>query len=300
MRFNGPTSCLNYTTDEIANDRVAWNNILGVHMLVASCTPTRVQRQPYPRVATWRKKKGRFLAEMVIPFFEGNIPAARLTPDDNEARSRWMVRLHSYGMKYGLLHQFSKHQCTSLHSSSDCKDRSARADRPVTIGGPRSHPGFLIIRLVIAAIFIMVRPNFQTTIETQHDVEGIVDQIRTFLNYLRPVLMIDAAHLKGIYKGTNLVAVAMDGNNQIVPIAFGIMQKGRKQGHAAIALAVEKEFPLAFHAVCCRHLMMNLGLKNKKRKGLFWKICKAYTREDYATNMNTLQIVQMDAHGKAW
>ncbi|GJT89878.1 transposase, MuDR, MULE transposase domain protein [Tanacetum coccineum] len=146
--------------------------------------------------------------------------------------------------------------------------------------------------------------------------------IRTFLNYLRPVLMIDAAHLKGLYKGTNLVAVAMDGNNQIVPIAFGIC-KGEtgpcwswwmsvlkecigdhpnllfiSDRHAAIALAVEKEFPLAFHAVCCRHLMMNLGLKNKKRKGLFWSICKAYTREDYATNMNTLQIVQPDAHEK--
>ncbi|GKA57002.1 hypothetical protein Tco_0756074 [Tanacetum coccineum] len=53
-----------------------------------------------------------------------------------------------------------------------------------------------------------------------------------------PVLMIDAAHLKGLYKGTNLVAVAMDGNNQIVPIAFGIC-KGE---------TVEKEFPLAFHA----------------------------------------------------
>ncbi|GJX56401.1 transposase, MuDR, MULE transposase domain protein [Tanacetum coccineum] len=120
--------------------------------------------------------------------------------------------------------------------------------------------------------------------------------IRTFLNYLRPVLMIDAAHLKGLYKGTNLVAVAMDGNNQIVPIAFGIC-KGEtgpcwswwmsvlkecigdhpnllfiSDRHAAIALAVEKEFPLAFHA--------------------------AYTREDYATNMNTLQIVQPDAHEK--
>ncbi|GJZ06978.1 transposase, MuDR, MULE transposase domain protein [Tanacetum coccineum] len=27
---------------------------------------------------------------------------------------------------------------------------------------------------------------------------------------------------EGLYKGTNLVVVAMDGNNQIVPIAFGI------------------------------------------------------------------------------
>nr|GEZ17877.1 transposase, MuDR, MULE transposase domain protein [Tanacetum cinerariifolium] len=146
--------------------------------------------------------------------------------------------------------------------------------------------------------------------------------ICTFLNYLRPVLMIDAAHLKGLYKGINLLAVAMDENNQIVPIAFGIC-KGETcpcwswwmfvlkecigdnpnllfiyDRHAAIALAIEKEYPLAFHAVFCRHLMMNLGLKNQKRKGLFWKICKAYTREDYATNINTLQIVQPDTHEK--
>ncbi|GKC57078.1 transposase, MuDR, MULE transposase domain protein [Tanacetum coccineum] len=94
-----------------------------------------------------------------------------------------------------------------------------------------------------------------------------------FLNYLRLVLMIDVAHLKGIYKGTNLVVVAMDENNQIVPIAFGIC-KGEttpcwswwmsilkecicdhpnllfiSDRHAAIALVVEIEFPLAFHVI---------------------------------------------------
>ncbi|GJR90002.1 transposase, MuDR, MULE transposase domain protein [Tanacetum coccineum] len=120
--------------------------------------------------------------------------------------------------------------------------------------------------------------------------------ICTFLNYLRHVLMIDAAHLKGLYKGTNLVAMAMNGNNQIVPIAFGIC-KGEtgpcwswwmsvlkecigdnpnllfiSDRHAAIALAVENEFPLAFHVV--------------------------YTREDFATSMNILQIVQPDAYKK--
>ncbi|GJU78026.1 transposase, MuDR, MULE transposase domain protein [Tanacetum coccineum] len=46
--------------------------------------------------------------------------------------------------------------------------------------------------------------------------------IRTFMNHLRPFLIIDAAHLKGLYKGTNLLAIGMDGNNQIVPVAFGI------------------------------------------------------------------------------
>ncbi|GKB34678.1 transposase, MuDR, MULE transposase domain protein [Tanacetum coccineum] len=147
--------------------------------------------------------------------------------------------------------------------------------------------------------------------------------IRTFLNYLRPVLMIDAAHLKGLYKGTNLVAVAMDGNNQIVPIAFGICKGetgpcwswgmsvlreciGDNQNlliisdrHAAIALAVQNEFPIAFHAICCRHLMMNLSLKNKKRKDLFWKICKAYTREDFAVSMNSfVTLVLKDGLGR--
>ncbi|GJW51545.1 transposase, MuDR, MULE transposase domain protein [Tanacetum coccineum] len=97
--------------------------------------------------------------------------------------------------------------------------------------------------------------------------------ICTFVNYLRPLVIIDAAHLKGQYKGTNLIDAGMDGNNQIVPISFGIC-KGKtglcwswwmsvlkecigdnlgllciSDRHAAIALAVQNEFPLAYHAV---------------------------------------------------
>ncbi|GKC54482.1 phospholipase-like protein [Tanacetum coccineum] len=50
----------------------------------------------YPRVAAWNKKKRRFWGQMVIPFFEGNMPAARLTPDDNEARSDWWISSKAY------------------------------------------------------------------------------------------------------------------------------------------------------------------------------------------------------------
>ncbi|GJT88641.1 transposase, MuDR, MULE transposase domain protein [Tanacetum coccineum] len=95
----------------------------------------------------------------------------------------------------------------------------------------------------------------------------------------------------------------MDGNNRFWQIAFGIC-KGEidlcwswwmsllkecigdnpnllfiYDRHAAIALAVEEEFPLAFHAVCCRHLMVNLGLGNKKRKANM-----TYEITDWATN----------------
>ncbi|GKD19910.1 transposase, MuDR, MULE transposase domain protein [Tanacetum coccineum] len=157
--------------------------------------------------------------------------------------------------------------------------------------------------------------------QTYPNLRNANKKIRTFLNYLRHLLIIDVAHLKGLYKGTNLVAMGMDRNNQIVPITFGIC-KGEtgpcwswwmsvlkecigdnpnllfiSNRHPAIALAIHNEFPLAFHVVCCRHLMMNLSLK-KKTKGLFWKIYKAYTLEDFASNMSILQVVQPDAYHK--
>ncbi|GJZ38917.1 transposase, MuDR, MULE transposase domain protein [Tanacetum coccineum] len=104
----------------------------------------------------------------------------------------------------------------------------------------------------------------------------IVQQWYRSLQVFHPTIQyfqnIDATHLKGQYKGTHLIAVGMDRNNQIVSIAFGIC-KGEtspcwswwmsvlkecigdnpdllfiSERHAVIALAVQNEFPLAYHA----------------------------------------------------
>ncbi|GJS61857.1 transposase, MuDR, MULE transposase domain protein [Tanacetum coccineum] len=148
------------------------------------------------------------------------------------------------------------------------------------------------------------RINEGTVTRIKTDEKGVFEMlfialgasIRTFVNYLRPLVIIDAAHLKGQYKGTNLMAVGMDGNNQIVPIAFGIC-KGEtgpcwswwmsvlkecigdnpsllfiSDRHAAIALAVQNEFPLAYHA--------------------------AYTTEEFSSSMSHLQDIQPDAYDK--
>ncbi|GJW87172.1 transposase, MuDR, MULE transposase domain protein [Tanacetum coccineum] len=48
--------------------------------------------------------------------------------------------------------------------------------------------------------------------------------IKSFLCYMRSLIIINAAHLKGTYLGTNLVVVGMDGNNQIIPIVAGVSQ----------------------------------------------------------------------------
>nr|GEX07352.1 hypothetical protein [Tanacetum cinerariifolium] len=46
-------------------------------------------------------------------------------------------------------------------------------------------------------------------------------KIRTFVSHMRPLIIIDGAHLKGEFFGTMYLAVAMDANNQILPLAYG-------------------------------------------------------------------------------
>ncbi|KAE8687442.1 F-box/LRR-repeat protein 14-like [Hibiscus syriacus] len=46
--------------------------------------------------------------------------------------------------------------------------------------------------------------------------------IRSFITCMRPVIIVDGAHLKGQYLGVNLLAVTMDANNGILSIAYGV------------------------------------------------------------------------------
>ncbi|GJX00886.1 transposase, MuDR, MULE transposase domain protein [Tanacetum coccineum] len=125
--------------------------------------------------------------------------------------------------------------------------------------------------------------------------------IKSFLCSMRPLITIDAAHLKGTYLGTNLMVVGMDGNNHIIPIDIGVSQGKTGESwtwflrklkecigevpnltiisdkHYAITLACNTVFPNSFHGYCCRHLMMNCGMQSDKYKELYWKTCKAYT-----------------------
>ncbi|KAJ9554871.1 hypothetical protein OSB04_009485 [Centaurea solstitialis] len=128
--------------------------------------------------------------------------------------------------------------------------------------------------------------------------------IHTFLENLRPVLIIDDAHLKGEYLGTMFLVVAMDGNNNIVPVALGVGRSetsdewtwflnklktciGEPKGlvfmsdrAASINAAITAIFPNAHHALCCRHLVMNVRSRApriKQFKTPYWKACKAYT-----------------------
>lgn len=141
-------------------------------------------------------------------------------------------------------------------------------------------------------------------------------QIRNFLHNLRPVLIIDAAHLKGPYLGTMFLAVAMDGNDNIVPIAFGVGKSETSEEWTwflymlrecigamealvfmsdrapAISAAISEVFPTNGHALCCRHLEMNAKSADKRikiYKSTYWKACRAYTEVEFDRHMIALR-----------
>nr|XP_025625118.1 uncharacterized protein LOC112717245 [Arachis hypogaea] len=115
--------------------------------------------------------------------------------------------------------------------------------------------------------------------------------IRAF-RHCKPVVQVDGTHLYGKYKGCLLVAVSQDGNNNIVPIAFAIVEGETSDAwyfflsnlrqhvvtrdgvglisdrHESINAAVERSSgawspPRAFHMFCIRHIESNFLRKFK-------------------------------------
>ncbi|GJS09162.1 transposase, MuDR, MULE transposase domain protein [Tanacetum coccineum] len=165
----------------------------------------------------------------------------------------------------------------------------------------------------------LANEGIATHIYTDADVQfemlyvGFGFAIKSFLRYMRPLIIIDRAHLKGNYLGINLLAVGMDGNNQIIPLATSVSQGETSESwtwfltklkeqigeppnlciisdrHAAIIQACGTIFDNLFHGFCDCHLMMNCNLKGKKLRGIFWKACKAYTTEDFDKAISKLR-----------
>ncbi|RYR57291.1 hypothetical protein Ahy_A05g023015 [Arachis hypogaea] len=115
--------------------------------------------------------------------------------------------------------------------------------------------------------------------------------IRAF-RHCKPIVQVDGTHLYGKYKGCLLVAVSQDGNNNIVPIAFAIVEGETSEAwhfflsnlrqhvvtrdgvglisdrHDSIRAAIARSNgawspPRAFHMFCIRHIESNFLRKFK-------------------------------------
>ncbi|XP_020102105.1 uncharacterized protein LOC109719725 [Ananas comosus] len=140
--------------------------------------------------------------------------------------------------------------------------------------------------------------------------------IQGFLRGCRPFVCLDGAHLKGKFKGIIVSAIALDGNNSMFPVAYGVVESenaeswewflvalkeaigcpnglvlssDRQKGLDKALLAV---YPTAEHRECMRHLYSNF----KKRfrgdilKKHLWGAARAYTSSTFQYLMERVQM----------
>ncbi|XP_077237107.1 uncharacterized protein LOC143878749 [Tasmannia lanceolata] len=123
--------------------------------------------------------------------------------------------------------------------------------------------------------------------------------IRSFNRTLRPIVLVDGTHLRGKYLGILLIAVGVDGNNGLFPLAFAVVETENEDSwrwflrlvrenvmsaetnvfticsdrQKGLMQAVPIELPNANHSYCMRHLAANFYsvFKDLLLKKLFWR-----------------------------
>ncbi|XP_015969910.1 uncharacterized protein LOC107493324 [Arachis duranensis] len=109
--------------------------------------------------------------------------------------------------------------------------------------------------------------------------------------HCKPLVSIDGTHLYGKYGGTLLIAIAQDGNSNILPVAFALHvtpQPGLlviSDRHNGIKAALEAPdggwLPLsAYRAFCIRHIATNFALTFKGKEARRLLVNAAYVKTE--------------------
>ncbi|XP_024014903.1 uncharacterized protein LOC112088840 [Eutrema salsugineum] len=136
--------------------------------------------------------------------------------------------------------------------------------------------------------------------------------------YMRKVVVVDGTHLKGNYGGYLLTASGQDGNYQIYPLAFAIVDGENDKAwtwffenlvkivpdggdvvfvsdrHNSIYAALSKTYPKSRHGICVVHLQRNVqSIFKKKHLGyLISKAARAFNVSEFNAHFN--EIVEID------
>ncbi|XP_043687779.1 uncharacterized protein LOC122639002 [Telopea speciosissima] len=149
--------------------------------------------------------------------------------------------------------------------------------------------------------------------------------INDFVRDCRPFIGLDGCHLKGVYGGVLLAAIAVDGNKGLFSIAYGVVEsEGRESWqffltnlYAALHIymddmtitfmsdkqkglheAINETFVGHHHRCCSRHLYQNF---NKRFSGvllrrLFWSASKASNSFFFGKAMNDMKDKNKEAY----
>ncbi|XP_015968655.1 uncharacterized protein LOC107492174 [Arachis duranensis] len=106
------------------------------------------------------------------------------------------------------------------------------------------------------------------------------------LDESQSLVSIDATHLYGKYGGTLLVVIAQDGNSNILPVAFALVEgENAESWHNGIKVVLEAPDwgwlpPSAYRAFCIRHVAANFALTFKGKDARRLLVNAAYAKTD--------------------
>ncbi|XP_060188323.1 uncharacterized protein LOC132617345 [Lycium barbarum] len=142
---------------------------------------------------------------------------------------------------------------------------------------------------------------------------------RSFLSGFRRCIGLDGCFLKGCSKGQLLVVVAKDGNNQILPIAWAVVECENKTtwawffkiliedlnlgdgtGYTVISdmqkglfATIKELLPEVEQRQCARHILANWSKDwgGLERRLIFWKCARSTIEVDLRRNLDKLQLL---------
>ncbi|XP_024007910.1 uncharacterized protein LOC112083921 [Eutrema salsugineum] len=163
---------------------------------------------------------------------------------------------------------------------------------------------------------LTTNPNSVVALETETSASGVVrfkylfyslDACAQGYRYMRKVIVIDATHLSGRYSGCLMAASAQDGNFQVFPLGFGIVNSENDDSwewflrkltaivpdehdlvfvsdrHASIYASIRKVYPMSSHGACIVHLQRNVvtNFKSEHLSHLTSVAGRAYRFSDF-------------------
>ncbi|XP_024985433.1 uncharacterized protein LOC112521035 [Cynara cardunculus var. scolymus] len=140
----------------------------------------------------------------------------------------------------------------------------------------------------------------------------------------RKVIGLDGCFLKGVCKGELISAIGRDGNNQIYPIAWAVVDVENKENwkwfielliedigviegagltimsdqHKGIVEAVKELAPYAEHRQCARHIYVNFHKRfnGVEYRNIFWAAATSTFEADFMSHMEKFRIQNINAY----
>ena len=162
-----------------------------------------------------------------------------------------------------------------------------------------------------------------------HRVFWCFPQCSESFQHCRPVVMVDGTFLTGKYKGTLLMALAVDAEQQLVPLAFALAESENNDSwswfmhlvrtkvlgpsrqvcmlsdrHVGLLNCANDEipgYPPLVHRWCMRHFTANMWRRQKKKEviGKLKVLCQVHTEAEFEEKLADLK-KDLNNNAKAW